>query len=86
MTIRKLGYIDSARSHVQGLLPYVLPDNQISFPWKTDGRFDINANSNGNFGQYVCDFGREEGAKNREIARLAGTDSINEGETFVRFR
>lgn len=86
MIIRKLGYIDSARSHVQGLLPYVLPDNQISFPWKTDGRFDMNANSNGNFGQYVCDFGREEGAKNREIARLAGTDSINEGETFVRFR
>lgn len=78
--------MDSARSHVQGLLPYVLPDNQISFPWKTNGNFDINANPNGNFGQYVCDFGRKEGDKNREIARLAGTDSINEGETFVRFR
>lgn len=50
MIIRKLGYMDSARSHVQGLLPYVL----------SDGKHNVaKEDYDGNFGKYVCDFGKK---------------------------
>lgn len=71
MTIRKSGHMDSARSHVQGLLPYVLPDSRIHEVAKGD--------YNGNFGQYVCDFGIDGGNPGRE----AGTDLLN---NYTRFR
>lgn len=50
MIIRKLGYMDSARSHVQGLLPYAL----------SDGKHNVaKEDYDGNFGKYVCDFGKK---------------------------
>lgn len=59
MTIRRLGHMDSARSHVQGLLPYVVLDENgkpsIVYPNPEENDED----SNGNFKQYVCDFGKK---------------------------
>lgn len=63
MTIRRLGHMDSARSHVQGLLPYVVLDENgkpsIVYPNPEENDED----SNGNFKQYVCDFGKKEESK-----------------------
>lgn len=51
--------MDSARSHVQGLLPYVVLDEsgkpKVVYPNPEENDND----SNGNFKQYVCDFGKE---------------------------
>lgn len=71
MTIRKSGYMDSARSHVLGLLPYVLPNHQI--------HYIENDENSGNFGQYVCDFGKNGDSPGRK----AGEDSVN---NYSRFR
>ena len=59
MTIRKLGYIDSARSHVQGLLPYVVLDEQGKPKVVYLNPEENDEDSNGNFKQYVCDFGKK---------------------------
>lgn len=59
MTIRRLGHMDSARSHVQGLLPYVVL-NEAGKPSVVYPNLEENdEDSNGNFKQYVCDFGKE---------------------------
>lgn len=77
MTIRKIGHMDSARSHVQGLLPYVLPDGKSHFPAKDD--------LDGNFGQYVCDFGIKTNDKNDEYGTEINDNERAEGY-YKRYR
>lgn len=82
MTIRKTGHMDSARSHVQGLLPYVLSDGKSHFPDKDD--------IDGNFGQYVCDFGKLSDEKNGEhgtaINNNGGIEEYDDGKYYKRYR
>lgn len=84
MTIRKQGHMDSARSHVQGLLPYVLPDGKCHFPDKND--------TDGNFGQYVCDFGlilnedEDGGDYGREISVGGAIKDFDGNVRYRRFR
>lgn len=93
MTIRKLGYIDSARSHVQGLLPYVVLDEQGKPKVVYLNPEENDEDSNGNFKQYVCDFGKkienydpcaeltdEEKVYGNNPGRIAGTDMVIEQE------
>ena len=93
MTIRKLGYIDSARSHVQGLLPYVVLDEQGKPKVVYLNPEENDEDSNGNFKQYVCDFGKkienydpcaeltdEVKVYGNNPGRIAGTDMVIEQE------
>lgn len=93
MTIRKLGYMDSARSHVQGLLPYVVLDEQGKPKVVYLNPEENDEDSNGNFKQYVCDFGKkienydpcaeltdEEKVYGNNPGRIAGTDMVIEQE------
>lgn len=93
MTIRKLGYIDSARSHVQGLLPYVVLDEHGKPKVVYLNPEENDEDSNGNFKQYVCDFGKkienydpcaeltdEEKVYGNNPGRIAGTDMVIEQE------
>ncbi len=100
MTIRRLGHMDSARSHVQGLLPYVVLDENgkpsIVYPNPEENDED----SNGNFKQYVCDFGKEilnydpckelteeEKKYGDKPGRIAGQEmTIEEPKHYLRFR
>lgn len=50
--------MDSARSHVQGLLPYVVLDGDGKPSVKYPDPVANEEDANGNFKQYVCDFGR----------------------------
>jgi hypothetical protein len=73
--IRKKIGVDTSRSHIQGLLPFFASDsdnNSIQY-------VDITS-SDGNFGQYVCDFAvktYEYGKGTKEIDRLRYCDLIS---------
>ena len=62
--IEKIINIDNSRSHRNGLLPFV--------QYGGDGKIkEVTAiDTNGNYGQYVCDFCVYSGGTNVEIARL----------------
>lgn len=79
--IEKIINIDNSRSHRNGLLPFV--------QYGGDGKIkEVTAiDTNGNYGQYVCDFCIYSGGTNLEIARLKYLDVLRnyyEAEEILR--
>lgn len=77
--IEKIINIDNSRSHRNGLLPFV--------QYGGDGKIkEVTAiDTNGNYGQYVCDFCIYSGGTNVEIARLKYLDVLRNYYTIQEY-
>ena len=77
--IEKIINIDNSRSHRNGLLPFV--------QYGGDGKIkEVTAiDTNGNYGQYVCDFCVYSGGTNVEIARLKYLDVLRNYYTIQEY-
>lgn len=77
--IEKIINIDNSRSHRNGLLPFV--------QYGGDGKIkEVTAiDTNGNYGQYVCDFCIYSGGTNLEIARLKYLDVLRNYYTIQEY-
>ena len=77
--IEKIINIDNSRSHRNGLLPFV--------QYGGDGKIkEVTAiDTNGNYGQYVCDFCVYSGDTNVEIARLKYLDVLRNYYTIQEY-
>lgn len=77
--IEKIINIDNSRSHRNGLLPFV--------QYGGDGKIkEVTAiDTNGNYGQYVCDFCIYSGGTNVEVARLKYLDVLRNYYTIQEY-
>lgn len=77
--IEKIINIDNSRSHRNGLLPFV--------QYGGDGKIkEVTAiDTNGNYGQYVCDFCIYSGGTDVEVARLKYLDVLRNYHTIQEY-
>ena len=77
--IEKIINIDNSRSHRSGILPFV--------QYGGDGKIKevTGIDTNGNYGQYVCDFCIYSGGTNIEIARLKYLDVLGKYNTIQEY-